>query len=187
MILPGLAAILALGAGYGWYAMRRRRKVEKFEDSLIAADGFATNSLFGSTGGQSVDTTSSTGFAASTRDSGVDVHATEVDPIAEAEVYIAYGREAQAEEILREALRKQPERQAIRAKLLEILAGRKDVPGFVALATEMYEHTGGQIEEWAKVVTLGLGLDPDNALFTGGARGGVPGADAAAGPAGCTR
>lgn len=97
--------------------MRRRKKVEKFEDSLIAADGFATNSLFGSTGGQTVDTSNSV-FAASTKDSGVDVHSTEVDPIAEAEVYIAYGREAQAEEILKEALKRQPERQAIRASCL---------------------------------------------------------------------
>jgi pilus assembly protein FimV len=168
LMLPGLGAILALGAGYGWYAMRRRRKVEKFEDSLIAADGFATNSLFGSTGGQSVDTSNSV-FTSSAKDSGVDVHATEVDPIAEAEVYIAYGREAQAEEILREALRKQPERQAIRAKLLEILSGRQDVAAFGVLAAEMYEMTGGQNEEWPKVVSMGLALDPQNPLYTGAA------------------
>ncbi|MCL4745379.1 MAG: pilus assembly protein FimV, partial [Burkholderiaceae bacterium] len=166
LVLPGLGAILALGAGYGWYAMRRRRKVEKFEDSLIAGEGFATNSLFGSTGGQSVDTASSV-FASSAKDSGVDVHSTEVDPIAEAEVYIAYGREAQAEEILREALKKQPERQAIRAKLLEIYSGRKDVGAYNGVAAEMHAMTGGQNEEWPKVVTMGLALDPENALYTG--------------------
>jgi len=166
LMLPGLGAILALGAGYGWYALRRRRKVEKFEDSLIAADGFATNSLFGSTGGQNVDTSASV-FTSSTKDSGVDVHSTEVDPIAEAEVYIAYGREAQAEEILKEALRRQPDRQPIRAKLLEILSGRKDAAGFNTVAAEMHGMTGGQNEEWAKVVTMGLALDPDNPLYTG--------------------
>ncbi len=165
LMLPGLGAILALGAGYGWYAMRRRKKVEKFEDSLIAADGIAANSLFGSTGGQSVDTSSA--FASATKDSGVDVHATEVDPIAEAEVYIAYGREAQAEEILREALRKQPERQAIRAKLLEIYSGRKDVASYGALAAEMHEMTAGQNEEWPKVAAMGLAIDPTNSLYTG--------------------
>jgi pilus assembly protein FimV len=172
LMLPGIGAILALGAGYGWYAMRRRKKVEKFEDSLIAADGFATNSLFGSTGGQTVDTSNSV-FAASTKDSGVDVHSTEVDPIAEAEVYIAYGREAQAEEILKEALKRQPERQAIRAKLLEIYSGRKDVAAFGAVAADMYQMTGGQNEEWPKVVTQGLALDPTNPLFTGQAVGSV--------------
>lgn len=166
LLLPGLGALLALGAGYGWYAMRRRRKVEKFEDSLIAGEGFASNSLFGSTGGQSVDTASSM-FAATGKDSAVDVHSTEVDPIAEAEVYIAYGRESQAEEILREALKKQPERQAIRAKLLEIYSGRKDLGAFNDAAGEMHAMTGGQNEEWPKVVTMGLALDPDNALYTG--------------------
>ena len=165
LLLPGLGGILALGAGYGWYAMRRRKKVEKFEDSLIADDGIAANSLFGSTGGQSVDTSSA--FASLSKETTGEAPATEVDPIAEAEVYIAYGREAQAEEILREALRKQPERQAIRAKLLEIYSGRKDVDAFGALALEMHEMTGGMNEEWPKVVTMGLAIDPENPLYTG--------------------
>jgi pilus assembly protein FimV len=162
--LPGLGGILALGAGFGWYAMRRRRKAQAQEDALVAEDGLTANSLFGSTGGQSVDT--STAFTGSGADTGADSQSTEVDPIAEAEVYIAYGREAQAEEILREALRKQPKRQAIRAKLLEIYSGRKDVAAFGDLAAEMHEMTGGQNEEWPKVVSMGLALDPDNPLYS---------------------
>ncbi len=166
LLLPAFAAI-ALGLGaYGLYAVRRRRKAEEFDDSLSAADAFTANSLFGSTGGQAVDTHNSL-FETSARDSGVDVHSTEVDPIAEAEVYIAYGREAQAEEILKEALKKQPERQAIRLKLLEIQAARKDPVAFGVLAQEMYDMAGGQNEEWPKVVTLGLSIDPANPLYTG--------------------
>ncbi|MGD9945536.1 MAG: FimV/HubP family polar landmark protein, partial [Burkholderiaceae bacterium] len=177
LTLPAVAAVaLALGL-YGLFAMRRRRKTEKFEDSLSAADAFTANSLFGSTGGQAVDTNNSL-FASNIRDSGVDVHSTEVDPIAEAEVYIAYGREAQAEEILKEALKKQPDRQAIRLKLLEIYAGRKDVLAFGAVAQEMYDMAGGQNEEWPKVVTLGLSIDPANPLYTG--HGDVPAADSGA-------
>ena len=170
LVLPGIAAIIALIAGTAWVAVRRRRNVEKFEDSLIAPDGFAANSLFGSTGGQTGVDTHNSLFTAS-RETTSEVHSTEVDPIAEAEVYIAYGREAQAEEILKEALRKQPERQAIRLKLLEIYAGRKDARAFGDLASEMYEATGGQNEEWPKVVTLGLSIDPDNSLYTGKADG----------------
>ncbi len=166
LALPALVAI-ALGLGaYGVYAVRRRRKGSETEDGLSTADAFTANSLFGSTGGQSVDTHASL-FATSARDSGVDVHSTEVDPIAEAEVYIAYGREAQAEEILKEALKRQPERQAIRLKLLEIHAARKDPIAFGALAQEMYDQAGGLNEEWPKVVTLGLAIDPANPLYTG--------------------
>jgi len=166
--VPGLAAIIVALGGFGWYTMRRRRKAENFEDSLIASDAFTANSLFGTTGGQAVDTSNPSMFGPSLRDETSDVHSTEVDPIAEAEVYIAYGREAQAEEILREALKRQPERQAIRLKLLEILAGRKDVATFGLIAQEMYDLAGGQNEEWPRVVAMGLALDPSNALYSGG-------------------
>ncbi len=180
-MLPGSACWFSRWAAMAsGYAMRRRKKVEKFEDSLVAADAFTANSLFGSTGGQSVDTSNSV-FSSNTSGAAVDVHSTEVDPIAEAEVYIAYGREAQAEEILKEALKRQPERQAIRLKLLEIYAGRKDALAFGALAQEMYDLTGGQNEEWPKVVTLGLSIDPANPLYTG--EGGMSGSASAAGDA----
>ena len=182
-LLPGIGGIALLGAGYGWYAMRRRRRVEKFEDSLIAADAFASNSLFGSTGGQSVDTSNSV-FAPRQGNAAVDVQSTEVDPIAEADVYIAYGREAQAEEILKEALKRQPERQAIRTKLLEIYSGRKDGRSFETLAREMHEMTGGRNEEWPKVVTMGLSLDPTNPLYGGAGPASAGSGSAGSGSAG---
>ncbi len=168
--LPLLGTLALAGGGYGVYAMNRRRKSEKFEDSLMEAEAFSANSLFGTTGGQNVDTnaTASTSAATSSKvETGVEVGSTEVDPIAEAEVYIAYGREGQAEEILKEALRKQNDRQAIRMKLLEIYASRKDVSAFETMAKEMHGQTRGKNEEWPKVVTLGLSIDPANALYSG--------------------
>src|SRR5690606_10485015 len=188
-VLLGGGALILLGGFYMWYSRRRRKSAESFEDSLGGTDAFTANSLFGTTGGQNVDTSNSL-FSTNIRDSGVDVHSTEVDPIAEAEVYIAYGREAQAEEILKEALKKQPERHAIRRKLLEIYAGRKDVASFNELAREMYEQAGGTNEEWPAVVTLGLSIDPENPLYTGrddgeGARtAGIGAAGSMAGAAG---
>ncbi len=174
LVLLGGGAVVLLGGLLGFTSLRRKKKVEKFEDSLVAADAFTANSLFGSTGGQTVDTNNSL-FTSKLPDSSSDIQATEVDPIAEAEVYIAYGREAQAEEILKEAIKKQPERQAIRVKLLEIYAGRKDANSFGVVANEMYEMTGGQNEEWPKVVTMGLAIDPANPLYTGKAA--APGGD----------
>jgi len=165
LLLPGIGGVAALGLGYAMYAMRRRRKVEKFEDSLIAADAFASNSLFGATGGQSVDTNQS-GFAPLTG-THAEPQATEVDPIAEADVYIAYGREAQAEDILREALVRQPTRQPIRFKLMQIHASRNDVAAFGALAADMHQMTGGQGEEWDKAAALGASIDPMNPLYGG--------------------
>jgi Tfp pilus assembly protein FimV len=48
----------------------------------------------------------------------------DVNPVTEAEVYLAYGRKEQAIEILEEALRAKPAREDIRRKLQEIKAGK---------------------------------------------------------------
>jgi pilus assembly protein FimV len=95
----------------------------------------------------------------------------EVDPVAEADVYMAYGRDTQAEEILKEALQKDPNRQAVRVKLLEIYATRKDLKAFETTAGELYAASGGQGPDWAKAVELGQQVDPTNPMY-----GGRPGA-----------
>jgi pilus assembly protein FimV len=85
--------------------------------------------------------------------------------VAEADVYIAYGRDAQAEEILKEALRTHPERYPVRLKLLEIYAGRKDQRAFETQAEELYSMTRGQGDEWSQAAALGLSIDPLNPLY----------------------
>ena len=65
--------------------------------------------------------------------------------IAEADVYMAYGRDAQAEEILKEALGKAPSRIAVHAKLLEIYATRKDAKNFEQTALKLKGLTGGAV------------------------------------------
>ena len=71
----------------------------------------------------------------------------DVDPVAEADVYLAYGRDLQAEEILKEALRTNPQRVAIHAKLLEIYSKRRDAKGFELLAGQLFALTGAEHEE----------------------------------------
>ncbi|MGK5045025.1 FimV/HubP family polar landmark protein [Janthinobacterium sp. GB4P2] len=89
----------------------------------------------------------------------------ETDAVAEADVYIAYGRDGQAEDILKEALRIHPERHAPRLKLLEIYSARSDVRAFEDQASELYSLTRGQGEEWPQAAALGLALDPTNPLY----------------------
>jgi pilus assembly protein FimV len=92
----------------------------------------------------------------------------DVDPVAEADVYLAYGRDLQAEEILKEALRANPERLAIRLKLLEVYGKRRDIKGFEQLAVQLYAETKGQGEDWTKVQELGRQVDPENPLYQPG-------------------
>ncbi|AIY41907.1 putative type iv pilus assembly fimv-related transmembrane protein [Collimonas arenae] len=170
LLLPVGGILVALLAGLGLFRYRRNRaRQQAFLDSSGAPmtnSGLKGNSLFGSTGGQSVDTKNSifnSNFVPSV--SHLD---TNVDPVAEADVYIAYGRDAQAEEILKEALRNQPSRNAIRVKLLEIYANRKDPRSFEILASELYSLTRGEGEDWQQAAALGLGVDPANPLYGGG-------------------
>jgi len=90
-----------------------------------------------------------------------------VDPIAEADMYIAYGRDEQAEDILKLALQTQPERQALHAKLLEIYAKRGDVDNFNRVALNLHALSGGLNEAWVKAAALGLSIDPTNPLYGG--------------------
>jgi pilus assembly protein FimV len=92
----------------------------------------------------------------------------DVDPIQEADVYIAYGRDAQAEEILKEALAKDPSRQEIKLKLLEIYAARKSKSDFNALAEDLHKSTQGRGDTWLKAATMGFALDPENVLYAAG-------------------
>jgi pilus assembly protein FimV len=89
----------------------------------------------------------------------------EVDPVAEADVYIAYGRDAQAEEILKEANAKDPTRYEIPLKLLEIYSNRKSIQAFETVAKQLHGSIGTQHPLWSKVAEMGRKLDASNALY----------------------
>ena len=91
----------------------------------------------------------------------------EVDPLAEAEVYLNYGRENQAEEILREAIAKSPSRQELYLKLLGIYVKRGDVAAFESVARKLYTVAGGTGASWQAAADMGASIDPANALYAG--------------------
>jgi pilus assembly protein FimV len=175
LVIGGAALLLVAGGAFGVYRGYRKRKEKAFGDSIITDSSLKANSLFGSTGGQSVDTNNSV-FNSNFAPSASQLDSNEVDPVAEADVYIAYGRDAQAEEILKEALRTQPDRNAVRVKLLEIYANRKDVRSFETVATELYGMTKGEGEDWHQAAALGMSIDPKNPLYSiaGTTHGGTP-------------
>jgi pilus assembly protein FimV len=164
-VLGGIiAALLTLLVGLNLY---RKRKVEKSDEFKATGEGMQANSLFGATGGQSVDTGATSTFNSSFIPAASQLDSNEVDPVAEADVYIAYGREEQAEDILKEALRLQPDRHAVRVKLLEIYSRRNDKASFMAVAQELRERTGGVGEDWERAAKLGRALDPNEPMFAG--------------------
>jgi pilus assembly protein FimV len=89
----------------------------------------------------------------------------EMGTVDEATKYLALGRDAQAEEVLKEGLRLQPGQPALLLKLLEVFAGRKDKRAFQLTAQELFAATGGSGEMWLQAARMGRALDPDNAVY----------------------
>jgi pilus assembly protein FimV len=176
-LLLGLGG-LAVAGGLGFLAMRSRKKKADGEtgahsDSEFIESRLQPDSFFNASGGQQVNTqeprASTAGAATSMAYSPSQLDAAgDVDPVAEADVYLAYGRDMQAEEILKEALHTTPDRVAIYRKLLEIYAKRRDTKAFEELAKNLRERTQGQGEDWIKVADLGNELDPGNPLYKAG-------------------
>ena len=165
------AAILALLLGYGGYRVAQRRKAAAANaDSSLGDSQLSADSFFGASGGQRVDTTttSSQMSGQSMQYSPSQLDAGDVDPLAEADVYLAYGRDLQAEEILKEALRTDPNRLVLHQKLAEIYAKRHDRIAYASVANNLYGLTQGKGPEWQRVADQGRILDPDNNLYQPG-------------------
>ena len=143
-LVYGGGGIIVLLLAYLGFKSRRGKQQQAMPTeglattSRLSEGALMANSVFGSTGGQAVDTSgaasiqtdfSQPNLAAIDADEGVD-------PVAEADVYMAYGRDAQAEEILLDALKSDPARRAIHLKLLEIYSARKNVKHFESVATD---------------------------------------------------
>ena len=174
LVPAGALGLIALLAAFGLYKAKQRKKA-LLQDSSFGESRLQAESFFGSSGGQDVDTSdaASTGSSMIYSPSQLDA-VDDVDPVAEADVYLAYGRDLQAEEILKDALRTRPERLAIHQKLLEIYAKRRDAKAFESIATLAFNLTNGIGPEWEQMCDMGLALDPDNALYL---PGGQPFAD----------
>jgi len=91
----------------------------------------------------------------------------DVDPIAEADMFLSFGRDVQAEEVLKDALSKDPSSNPIKLKLLSIYVDRKDSKSLYVYAMEIKES--GDEAAWAQAAAMGLALEPHNAVYGGSA------------------
>ncbi len=168
MAVPGAIGLVVLLVGLALYRLRGRFRKDNGETSFLESR-LQPDSFFGASGGQRVDTRDATGQSSSMSYSLSQLDAIgDVDPVAEADVYLAYGRDLQAEEILKEAMRGNPDRLAIRTKLLEVYAKRRDTKGFELLATQLFSLTKGEGDDWTKTQELGRQIDPENPLYKPG-------------------
>ncbi len=167
----GLLAVLLMLGGYGYWAWKKKKATQsRFQDSVMgasSADSLGAASVFSGAGASEVDTGTPVSEVSVSDVNVAAADADEVDPIAEADVYMAYGRDTQAEEILKDALSKDPERLALHAKMAEIYAGRGDGQNLEQSMTKVKELTGGQGAEWDRMVAIARAADPTNGMYGG--------------------
>ncbi len=160
----GGAVLVGLGA---FWALRRRKKSDAEEDDAPAFVAPAVKKEPSVAAGAAAIAAGATATAAAVSAEPVAAApASEaVDPIEEAQVYLDHGRDVQAEDILKEAMQKDPAREDLQLKLLEIYATRNDKSSFNSLAVGYNAVTGGAGDNWTRVAAMGYALDPENALY----------------------
>lgn len=90
------------------------------------------------------------------------------DALSEAEVYLAYGRYDQAQDVIGKALAQEPDRTDLRLKMLEILALAQDTTGFENHAAQLRDQVGTSDPAWQRAAEMGRDLIPGSALFADG-------------------
>ncbi|MEJ2621817.1 MAG: FimV/HubP family polar landmark protein, partial [Candidatus Thiodiazotropha sp.] len=169
----GGASVLVLGLLA--LIMRRRKEAEaEFAESILVSPDSDIVPSGVDDSSSLTSPTDETSFMSDFSPSDIDAlqdETGEVDPLSEADVYIAYGRYQQAEELINQAIEKYPEREELKHKLLEIYFSAKKADAYADLAQQLKD--GGleekQPDAWAKIATMGKELNPGHVLFAGAA------------------
>ena len=170
----GAAVLLALG-GLGFMVARRGKqggKPKKSSKKKDKEDDGSTTGRMAAPVAPSPDTGDFTQAAVQST-SAASSDSEEVDPIGEADLFLTFGRDAQAEEVLKEALKKNPNNIPVKLKLLSIYVSRKDTNAFYSYAREIKES--GDQSAWEQTASMGRELDPTNPFY-GGNAGAAPAA-----------
>ena len=173
IIAGGLAALLGLGGLVFFLNKRKKQAKQNNVDESSGALAAAFNQTDDDTTGEppSEDPTGEATAAYYQVQNAASyqpiVHEeTEEDPIEEARLFLSFGRDAQAEDILKDALKKTPNNYQLHLELLGIYAHRKDVSAFTAIANQI--KAGGDESLWTQAAALGRKLDPSNTLYADG-------------------
>lgn len=171
------ASVLALIGGLWW----RKRKIEEEMNSesmfasslkskaLGSGSGVAADSM-GSNVNSSAPESSFLSEFSSTDFGSFDIDQSEIDPLSEADVYLAYGRYHQAEELIRHAINDFPARDDCKLKLLEIFHATENKNAFEAYANELaVSGKNNDLPFWAKVTEMASDICPDSSLFSSAA------------------
>lgn len=87
-----------------------------------------------------------------------------IDPVGEAEVFLAYGRTKEAVRVLRDTLQDEPDNLAANVTLLRAYSSDRNVRAYSSLAKDLHGALRDQAV-WSTIQRNGREMDPNNPLF----------------------
>ena len=89
----------------------------------------------------------------------------EEDPLAEVNVFLAYEHFDQAEEFVKNAIKKDPDNLEFHNKLLEVYYAANNKKGYEEAARVLYDKVNGQGDYWNMAVAMWQEISPNRELF----------------------
>ena len=162
-ILAGLGVLVAmLLGGFLWASTRRRDNQGIFDDEMTLEKRLEAEDTSRESKPRPAVAVSQ-GYEEPVQTSQHDTD--EGDPLTEADVYLAYGRIQQAEDVLQAALDKTPDDTAMRLKLLEVYHAGGNITAFDREASDFRDTVTEDDAAWLRVASMGYELSPENELY----------------------
>jgi pilus assembly protein FimV len=163
-ILAGLGVLVAmLLGGFLWASTRRKDNQGIFDDEMTLEKRLAAEDTSRESKPQPAVAVSQ-GYDEEPAQTSLH-HTDEGDPLTEADVYLAYGRIQQAEDVLQAALEKTPDDEAMRLKLLEVYHAGGNITAFDREASDFRDTVTEDDAAWLRVASMGYELSPENELY----------------------
>lgn len=173
--LAGILGVTALGLGaLGWARSRRRRTSE---DAFLqfdaderparagpaAAGPHSERTQGAAAGATTPDLRGSSAFDSTSHD---EAETEDADILSEADIYIAYGRYREAEDLLREEIQRMPDRIDLKYKLAEAFFGAKNHQALQGLMEQMKTDGADRAnpEHWRRLVDMSAATQSEKQL-----------------------
>jgi len=166
-VLAGLGVLVAMIlGGFLWSSARHRKQEDIFRDEPTFASQMsaARNDELPVTSRIAAGDTSMLSDLAPSDMSPLQSDETS-DPLTEADVFIAYDRVQQAEDVIKSALQGDPDNRDFKMKLIEIYHAAGNPAAFDAQAATFRETVGEDDPDWQRVASMGHELSPANPLY----------------------
>jgi pilus assembly protein FimV len=169
-ILTGLGVIVAMVlGGIIWAGTRQRRSGDMFSDELTLESQMAAATREPAKR-ESVKISDKAMLSDTATD---EADLAETDPVKEADIFLAYGRVQQAEDVILEGLDKDPTNHELKLKLLEVYHAGGNTESFNSHAQSFRNLVNEDDPQWQKIAVMGYEMSPDNPLYQTGSGAGA--------------